>query len=245
MSEHVRPPTREDDEWNELATELAPAKTLQRLDAAAARVVSTVSLVATLLTGLGLVAAGLANLTVVARVLAVGAVVLAFAAVLLALLAQTLGVIRGMNRENLAEVEQWYVERFEARAPRLRWATFLLVGAVALAGAAAVVTLVGGSNAPTLAVTRTSLPAPGKVTVDVTFRGLRAGDVASAVVRVDGTGAAEAAFGPGADGTATRTLTVEQVAGSGVVMVEAHGGGDTCSATLKPGVAGEVRCPGG
>ena len=70
--------------------------------------------------------------------LAIGAVVLAFAAVVLALTGQTLAVIRDLNRENLAEVEQWYLQRFEDRAPRLRWATLLLVGAAALAGAAAV-----------------------------------------------------------------------------------------------------------
>jgi hypothetical protein len=36
-----------------LADELAPAKSLQRLDAVAARVMATVSVVATLITGLG------------------------------------------------------------------------------------------------------------------------------------------------------------------------------------------------
>lgn len=241
----VGDPTPADREWKELAAELAPAKSLARLDAAATRVVSTVSIVATLLTGLGLVAAGLVNLTTVARVLAVGAVVLAFAAVVLALTGQTLAVIRGLNRENLAEVEQWYLDRFEDRAPRLRWATLLLVGAAALAGAAAVVTLVGSSDQPTLAVTRTGGAAAGKLTVDVTFRGLAAGQVATAVVRVDNTLVAQAAFEAGADGTASRTLAVEPVPAAGVVAVEAHGGAATCTATLRPAAAAEVRCPGG
>jgi hypothetical protein len=241
----VGDPTPADQEWRELAAELAPAKSLQRLDAAATRVVSTVSLVATLLTGLGLIAAGLTNLTAFARWLAIGAVALAFLAALEALRAQTLGIIRGLNRENLAEVEDWYLERFEKRAPRLRRATYLLVGAAALAGAAAVVTLLCGTDPPTLAVTRTSVPTPGKLTVDVTFRGLDDGETLSAVVRVDGAVAAEAIVGPGPDGTASRTLAVEQVPASGVVAVEARGGGKTCTATLTPGAAAEVRCPGG
>ena len=240
----VGDPTQLDEEWRELAAELAPAKSLQRLDAAATRVVSTVSLVATLLTGLGLVAAGLTNLTTFARLLAMGAVVLAFVAALLALRAQTLGIIHGLNRENLAEVEDWYLTRFEKRAPRLRRATYLLVGATALAGAAALWTLAFSTDPPTLAVTRTSIPTPGKLTVDVTFRGLDDGESVSAVVRVDGAVAAEAIVGPGPDGTASRTLTVEQVPAAGVVTVEARAGDQTCTATLTPGTAAEVRCPG-
>jgi hypothetical protein len=206
---------------------------------------TTISIVAALLTGLGYVTANQANFNAVARVLAVGAVVLAFSAVLLSLVAQSLGIIRGLNRQNLAEIEEWYRNRIENRALRLRWATLLLVAAAALAGTAAVLTLVGESDAPTLAVTRTSIAASGKLTVDVTFRGLDPGEVASAVVRVDGSTAAEAGFGPGTDGTATRTLTVEQIPTSGIVTVEAHGGDNTCTARLEPGGAAEVRCLGG
>ena len=114
-------PRRE--EWAELADELAPAKSLQRLDAVAARVVSTVSVVATLLTGLGLVAAGLANLTVAARVLAVGAVVLAFGDRARAGRPDPRRIPR-LNRENLAEVEAGTCSgsRTGLRAPR--WATY-------------------------------------------------------------------------------------------------------------------------
>ncbi|MCA1694446.1 MAG: hypothetical protein LC749_06820 [Actinobacteria bacterium] len=67
----VGPPTPREQALAALAEELTPAKSLQRLDTATARVVSTISIVATLLTGLGLVTAGLTNLTETARVLAV------------------------------------------------------------------------------------------------------------------------------------------------------------------------------
>ena len=226
--------------WIALAQELAPAKSLQRLDAATARVVSTVSIVATLLTGLGLVAAGLVNLSDFARTLAVVTVVLAFLAVLLALAAQIVTVTR-VNANDLLDVRRWYRRRVRWRGPLARWATVVLVGAAFCAGWAAVLTLLAGPQPPTLAVTRTA----GTVTVDVTFRGLDAGQVATATVKVDNALVASTAFGPGADGTATRTIAAEQVPTTGVVMVEAQGRGARCTATLEPGTAAEVRCPSG
>lgn len=64
-------------------------------------------------------------------------------------------------------------------------------------------------------------------------------------LRVDNAVVAQAAFEPGVDGTASRSLLVEQVPATGAVVVEAHGGAATCTAMLKPGAAVEVRCPGG
>jgi hypothetical protein len=69
----VEEPTAADRRRQALADELAPAKSLQRLDTASGRVVSTISVVATVLTGLGLLAAGLPNLPGIARALAVAA----------------------------------------------------------------------------------------------------------------------------------------------------------------------------
>jgi len=242
----VGPPTPRQQAWAALAAELTPAKSLQRLDAATARVVSTVSIVATLLTGLGLIAAGLANLTDAARVLAGVSVGLAVLAVLAALAAQTVTITRGLNATNLRAVEDWYVRRFELRAPLARAASVLLVLATAAAGSAAVVTLVGApAEPPTLAVTRTADPSPpatSTLTADVTFRGLDAGQVASATVTVDGVVVAVAAFGPGPDGTATRTLSVGQVPAGGVVVVDSRAGDTACTATLAPGQPAALRC---
>lgn len=236
----VRPETAEDRRWRALADELAPAKSLQRLDAAAARVVSTVSVVATVLTGLGLLAAGASNLPGPARVLAVAAAVVAVVALMVALAGQAVSVGRGLKLDNLAEVEQWYLRRFQRRAPLARIATILLVVAVACAGLAAVVSLLGGEDeAPTLAVTQTA----DAVTVDLTFRGLDPGQIATATVKVDSQVVAVAAFGPGTDGTATRSFTVAKVAVGGVVSVYAQGGASTCTATLQPGAAPTVTCP--
>ena len=237
----VGEPTAADRRWQALADELAPAKSLQRLDAAGGRVVSTVSVVATVLTGLGLLAAGLSNLPGLGRGLAVVAAVLAVAALLAALAGQRVTVTHGLNLENRPEVEAWFAEQFPRRARMARWATGLLVTAVGCAGLAAVVSLlVGGNEAPTLAVTRTA----DAVTVDLTFRGLDPDQVATATVKVDGQVTALAAFGPGADGTATRTLTFAKVPAGGVVAVDAQGGTSMCTTTLRPGAEPMVTCRG-
>lgn len=81
----VGSPMPQDQALAALAAQLTPAKSLQRLDTATARVVSTISIVATLLTGLGLLAAGLANLAGTAQVLT---------------------VTYGLNTSNLVEVER-------------------------------------------------------------------------------------------------------------------------------------------
>src|SRR4051794_30607762 len=165
----VGEPTAADRRWQALADELGPAKSLQRLDTASGRVVSTISVVATVLTGLGLLAAGQSNLPGPGRVLAVLAAGLAVAALLVALAGQRVTVTPGLNVDDRASLQEWFTGQFPRRARLARWATGLLVAAVACAGLAATGSLlVGGNNAPTLAVTRT----PRTVTVDPTFRRL-------------------------------------------------------------------------
>lgn len=229
-----------DRRWLALADELAPAKSLQRIDAANARVVAAVSAVATVLTGLGLIAAGAANLPEPGRWLAAIAVGLAVLALLAALHGQTVTITRDLHLNNLIDVEDWYRERFERRAPLARVATVLLVAAVACAGASATVSLLIGQNeAPTLAVTRTA----DTVTVDVTFRGLDPDQSATATISVDGGPVTSAAFGPAADGTATRALTASNVPATATIRVEADAGGSTCTAEFVPGNTPAVSCP--
>jgi hypothetical protein len=240
-------PTPREQALAALAAELTPAKSLQRLDTASARVVSTISILATLLTGLGLITAGLTNLTEPARILAIASTGLAFLAVLLALTAQILTITRDLNPNNLIEVENWYRKRMQRRGPLTQWATILLIAAAAAAGAAAITTLTTGVDQPTLAVTRTTnspptTPATSKLTINATFRGLNADQVASTTVTVDGTILATAAFGPAPDGTATQTLTLDQIPINAEAVVDARGGNTTCTASLKPQQAVEVKC---
>ena len=53
MTGPVRPPSRADQAWADLAAELAPAKSLARIDTVTARAVTTITVVGVLLTGLG------------------------------------------------------------------------------------------------------------------------------------------------------------------------------------------------
>jgi hypothetical protein len=236
---NVDEPSAADRRWQALADELAPTKSLQRIDAANTRVVATVSAVATVLTGLGLLAAGAANLPGAGRWLAVGAVMLAVAALLVALRGQTVTVTRNLNLNNLVEVEQWYRKRFERRAPSARTATILLTAAIGCAGlAAAVSLLVGGDEAPTLAVTRTA----DVLSVDITFRGLDADEVATATVAVDGQLVTAAAFGPSADGTASRTLPTLKMPAGSAARLEAQGGDTRCTALVEPDNPPEIAC---
>jgi hypothetical protein len=227
-----------------LADELTPVKSLARLDAATARVVTTVTVVGTLLTGFGLAAAGLPGIDGAAEVLAVCSVVLAVLAVLCALIAQTLTVTRGLNTNNLLDVGKWYERRFVVRAPLTQVASVLLVVAVAVAGITAVVYLADDArDGPSVAVSRTaSLPDPSasaaptdKVTVEVTFRGMGPGQVATVTVAVDGRPVAQAAISPTAEGTATRTLTVERVPTAASVTVNAQAGNTRCGVDGPPG----------
>ncbi|WP_433784641.1 hypothetical protein ACQPX6_00240 [Actinomycetospora sp. CA-101289] len=230
-----------DRRWLALADELAPAKSLQRLDTAASRVASTVSVVATVLTGLGLLAASLTTLPDPSRWLAVTAAALAIAALLVALAAQWVTVTRDLKPNDLAEVERWFNTQFSRRVRLARWAAGLLVASVACAGLAAGVSLLLGPRAaPTLGVTRTA----DAVAVDVTFRGVRPGQVATATVSVDGHEAARAAFGPAPDGTATRTLTLTGVPPGAAVTITSQAPGSTCGATAAPGGAPSVTCAG-
>jgi hypothetical protein len=238
-----------------LADELTPAKSLVRLDAATARVVTTVSVVGTLLTGFGLLAAGLPAVDGTPRVFAVVSMVLAFLAVLSALTAQILTITRGLNPNNLKEVERWYQRRFAVRAPLTRAASVLLVLAVATAGTAAVLALSRGEpDRAALAVTRTSAvaaPSPAgspstsagdTVTVEVTFRDVDAGQVATVAVAVDGRMVAQAAITPAQDGVASRTLTVDKVPATATVTVNAATRDARCTADGRPGQPLRLSC---
>lgn len=243
----VGSPTPREQALAALAAELTPAKSLQRLDTATARVVTTISLVATLLTGLGLITAGLTNLTMPARALAIISIGLAFLAVLLALTAQILTITHRLNTNNLHEVEHWYRKRLQRRGPLTRWATILLIAAAAAAGTAAITTLTTHSGQPTLAITRTTNPSQATptttaLTVNVTFRRLKPDQIASITVTVNGTILATAASAPAPDGTATQTLTLDQLPNNAEAVVDARAGNTICTATLKPEQIAEIRC---
>jgi hypothetical protein len=244
--------------WQALADELTPAHSLARIDAATARVLANVTVVGTLLTGLGLLAAGLPGPGGAARALALAAVVAAVLAVGCALSAQVLTIRTGLNTNNLAEVKEWYRGQFRRRAYPTRAATLLLLTAILLAGGAAVVALVGRDEARlALSVSQIDDPSPATgsppgggttLTVDVAFHARTAGGTATVVVTATGSGdtavLARAALTAGADGTATRTITIRQVPRDAAVEVTASGGRRQCRASWDAAAAAppDVTC---
>jgi hypothetical protein len=245
----VRPVSPADRVWATLGRELTPAQSLERMDTATDRVVRTVTIIGTLLGGFGVFGAAQPSVAGPARWLTIGAVVCAVLAVGCALAAQILTISKHVNPENLAQVRAWYKRRVETRGYPTRAATFLLLVAAVLAGAAAVVALVTAApNEPTIAVTRAldrptatlAGPATSTITADVTFRGLSGGQGASITVTAAGSPQvlASAAVTAGPDGTASRALTVTGVPAAEPVVVAARAGTEQCRARLS---AGPVR----
>ncbi len=224
--------------WRALADDLTPAKSLARVDVATSRVVTNVTVVGSLLTGLGLVAAGLPATDVAARYLAVAGVVAAVLAVSSALTAQTLSIRRGLNTNNLVMVKDWYRTQFRRRAYPARTATVLLLVAVLLAGSAAVVALLApdeGRLSLTVSDTRpaeSSASDGATVTAEVAFRSPDLDQTATVSVTADGDILlARAALSPAVEGTASRTLTVDGVPEDATIAVTAVGGQRRCQAT--------------
>ncbi len=233
----VRPVTDEDRVWADLAGELTPAKSLERVDTATDRVVRTVTIIGTLLGGLGVFGATKPSVSGPARWITIAAVACAALAVACALAAQILTITRHLNPENLAAVRAWYKRRIDTRGYPTRAATVLLLIGAVLAGAAAIVALATATpSQPTIAVTRAldHATVTTTITVQVTFRGLTSGQSATVVVSAAPTGQvlASAAFTPATDGTATRTLTVSGLPPAEPVIVAAEGGSQQCRATL-------------
>ena len=251
----MRPVSDEDRVWMNLADELTPAKSLERVDTATDRVVRTVTIIGTLLGGLGVFGATKPSVSGPARWLTIAAVACAALAVACALAAQILTITRHLNPENLAAVRAWYKRRIDTRGYPTRAATFLLLTGAVLAGAAAIVALATATpDQATIAVTRAldnaTVTTPGTgtgtgtttITAEVTFRGLTSGQSATVMVSAAGSGQvlASAAITPATDGTATRTLTVSGLPPAEPVTVVARGASQQCRATLGPGSARPV-----
>jgi hypothetical protein len=141
MTPPVRRTNPADQAWVDLAAQLTPANSLARIDSATNRAVTTVTVLGTLLTGLGAVSAGQLTHSAAARALAATTVILAAAAVASALTAQVLTITRRLNPADLEEVRAWYRRQFRTRAYAAQIATMLLIAAALSAGATAAATI--------------------------------------------------------------------------------------------------------
>jgi hypothetical protein len=124
MTGPVRPTSSADHAWADLGAQLTPASPLARIDAVTARAITVIG---TLLTGLGALSAGQFAHHGAARGLAVAAVITATVAVACALAAQVLTISRGLNPANLANVQAWYRRQFTTHAYTTQAATVLLI----------------------------------------------------------------------------------------------------------------------
>lgn len=158
MTGSVRPPSQADQAWADLAAELTPANSLARIDTVTARAITTITVLGTLLTGLGTLAAGRLSSSGAVQDLAAATAITAALAVACALTAQVLTITRHLNPANLTEVRAWYRRQFGTRAYTTQAATLLLIAAALLAGVTAATNIL----TTTQAATRASSSATGK-----------------------------------------------------------------------------------
>src|SRR5690349_6693348 len=92
----VRDPDKRDQDWLDLAAELTPVKSLGRIDLAATRVMSTVTILGALITGFGIYTSGYPTAPRGARWFALGATIAATLAVICALAGQLVSVTTGL-----------------------------------------------------------------------------------------------------------------------------------------------------
>jgi hypothetical protein len=134
------PVTAEDRIWQAAAAELTPARSLARIDDHAKQILTTISLVGTLLTGLGIIAGTRLQHSTPARILAIAAVATAALAVVIAWWCQLLRIRTRFHSHNLIEVKDWYHQQFR-RADGVWAAGALLLAAILLATTAAMIAL--------------------------------------------------------------------------------------------------------
>jgi hypothetical protein len=158
MTSPVRPVTPADQAWSDLAAQLTPAASLARIDTITARAITTITVIGTLLTGLGALTAGQVTSNSTARGLAVATAIAATLAVACALAAQVLTITRRLNPANLAQVQDWYRRQFATRAYTTQAATILLIAAALLAGATATTTILTTPSTHAAAHTQTRAP---------------------------------------------------------------------------------------
>ncbi|OLT52420.1 hypothetical protein [Cellulosimicrobium sp. CUA-896] len=242
------PPTPADDAWDALADELTPAKSLQRVDAAAERVVGQLALVGTVLTALGLVATATILTDPWERRLALAAVALAVLAVAAAMTCQVLTSSR-LNTVNREELRRWYRRRVEVRGVALRWAAIAMIVAVLLGAAAGLhAFVVEPGDQPRLAVSRLLDPvaadgsrsATVAVTVDVS--GAEPGAASTTTVRGAAETLATMTTTAAEDGTLKQELTAVSTDPREDVLVTVVSGRWTCTAAVAADTAPVVSC---
>jgi hypothetical protein len=169
-------PTSESKQWRTAAAELTPDKSLARMTENARFFVgSVITVVGTLLTGLGLVSATQLQATNPVRWFSVMVVALAALAVILALLTITFRLSQ-IHPGNLDEVATWYRRRLR-RNLWLQLAVFALIAAVVLAGGGAVLSLSQNPKEAFLSMQANMADEEVQLSAKVSLDNLSSGDV--------------------------------------------------------------------
>jgi hypothetical protein len=227
-------PDPADEQWQTAAEGLTPQESLSRINANARATVGAVTLIGTLLTGLGLLSAQALPTEGPTRGFALAAAAAAGLSVLLALLYLALR----LERLNVADIEQikgWYKRQFR-RARLAVLASWLLILAVVLAAVTAVLGLAPvGRPEPALGLRMIGIADKRTVTADVAVSGLHPG--ALVVVRV---------VGLAADACPEVVLldSRNRADQSGKVAVSSSIGSLPCNSAFRLDVEGDAVVPG-
>lgn len=155
------PPTEEDQQWAASADALTPVRASERIDDYSKTLLSTVTLVGAVLTGLGLVSGATVAADPTSRVIAAVAIATALASVITALSAFSL--MQSVNVFDLSALRQFYI----AKASRAPWAGRLL-GIALVTAMLAALTVVFLPKKPEVAPSLSLVSS--KSAVDVTLR---------------------------------------------------------------------------
>ncbi|MCG2799396.1 MAG: hypothetical protein L6367_12770 [Cellulomonas sp.] len=239
------PPDAASSAWSALAQTLLPAANLARIEAHAERLVSQVSLIATVVATGALVTTASLTRSPGPRALAVAAMVAVLLAVVLAVLAQLTWSQR-VSVGNLLAVQAWYVPRARWRGRAVAAATWAFAAGVLLAAAGVGWAVLAGDPArPQVAVQRVLTPATSTdpeqhaVTVVVAGSGFEPFESGSTTVDVSGRTVASAAWS--ADGTGTIESTLAASA-SQMAVVTVTVAGWTCTSPASD--EGSLLCTG-
>lgn len=212
-------PTAEDRRWAAAVAELTGPSALVRVAGNARATVGTVAVVGTALTGLGLLGIPALSANSTARMLAMAAAAVAFVSVVTGLLYLALRLER-VNVEDITQVKGWYQGQLD-RVWFAVAASWLLIGALVLAGAAAAMTLLQAPTGPdpALSLGLTGTGEARSLDAAVTIVGLAPGDLVT-----------------------TRVQGIESGTCDEVVLLQASSRADATGKATAQGAVAELPC---
>lgn len=207
-----RPPGPEDERWLAAGRELTPAKALERIDTKVGFVFSNITLIGTVLVGVG-VLTGVSSRLARYEPLTMTALWLILLSLVCALAANLPSLRTGLDPDNLAEVRKFYTTNISVRGWLTRLALLFFSAAFVIA-LAIVIQVARQHDQPSLALQwKLSADGTGDVVASVSASELPPGTRAEALlVEVDKQGAQRTVLAKDvsfADGSGTIEITME------------------------------------